>query len=107
LTRREYVLTRSAAADLRDIVRYTTATWGGAQRSAYIKQLEDAACEVAEGRGAFKELGSVLPGLRVKAAGRHYIFCLPQAKGPALILAILHERMDLMARLQVRLRENA
>ena len=33
----------------------------------------------------------------------HYIFCLPRDDAPALIVAILHERMDLMARLADRL----
>jgi toxin ParE1/3/4 len=45
-------------------------------------------------------MNSLLPGLRMKAVGRHYIFCLPQTNGPALILAILHERMDVILRLK-------
>lgn len=42
-------------------------------------------------------------GLRVKQAESHYIFCLARTGRPALILAILHERMNLMARLKRRL----
>ena len=33
----------------------------------------------------------------------HYVFCLPRETAPALIVAIFHERMDLMARLADRL----
>jgi len=33
----------------------------------------------------------------------HYVFCLPREDGPALVVAIFHERMDLMTRLADRL----
>jgi plasmid stabilization system protein ParE len=103
VTRRPYVLTKGAADDLRGISRYTAETWGEAQRRAYVQQLQEAASEVAEGRSVFRDWGAVLPGLRVKATGSHYIFCLSRPGRPALILAILHERMDLITRLKRRL----
>ncbi|KAG0163657.1 hypothetical protein DFQ28_011355 [Apophysomyces sp. BC1034] len=93
---RPYVLTKGAAADIREITRYSVEKGGDSQCRAYIKQIEKAAREVATGKELFKDMSSLLPGLRVKAVGRHYIFCLPQASGPALILAILHERMDIV-----------
>jgi len=100
---RPYVLTRGAAADLRGIIRYSAEKWGEAQSLAYAAQLEAAACEVALGQGVFKQADDLLAGLRVRQAGKHILFCLPRPKQPALILAILHERMDLMARLKDRL----
>jgi len=100
---RPYVLTRGAAADLRGIVRYTVEQWGEVQCKAYIAQLEDAGCELAKGQGPYKELDELHPGLRVRLVGRHYLFCLPRTGEPALILAILHERMDIMTRLKNRL----
>ena len=100
---RPYVLTKGAAADIRKITRYTVEKWGSAQCRAYIEQIEHAASEVATGRGVFKDMSSLLPGLRMKAAGQHYIFCVPQTSSPALILAVLHEKMDLIARLKNRL----
>ena len=103
MSRRPYVLTQGAAADLRDISRYTAETWGEAQRRAYVQRLQDAVIEFAEGRGMFKDWNAVLPGLRVKVAGSHYVFCLSRPDRQALILAILHERMDLIARLKRRL----
>ena len=33
----------------------------------------------------------------------HYVFCLPHGSAPALVVAIFHERMDLMVRLSERL----
>ena len=44
-----------------------------------------------------------MPGLRLATAGRHCLFSLARPAAPALILAILHERMDLMTRLKGRL----
>ncbi len=98
-----YLLTHSAAADLREVVRYTLKAWGESQCQAYIAQIEEAAEELARGHGVYKRRDDLLPGLRVRRAGHHYVFCLPDDDQPALILAILHERMDLIARLQERL----
>jgi len=98
-----YRLTRSAAADLHKVVRYTMQQWGKTQCQAYIAQIEAAAKELAFGKGVYKSRDDLLPGLRVRRAGKHYLFCIPRRNKPALILAILHERMDMIARLQERL----
>jgi len=101
---RPYVVSKGAAADLREITRYTVGNWGEAQCRIYIADLEKAAEAVAKGEGVFKDMSSLLPGLRMASCGKHYIFCMPQTGAPSVILAILHERMDLMARLKSRLR---
>jgi plasmid stabilization system protein ParE len=66
-------------------------------------ELEQRATALARGQGVFKDMSPLLPGLRVAACGSHFIFCLPRPDAPALVLAILHERMDIMARLKSRL----
>jgi toxin ParE1/3/4 len=101
--KRPHVYAKAAAADLRAIARYTIDRWGHAQARKYIQDLDDASAAVATGRAAFKDLSAMHPGLRSLQAGSHYIFCLSRAGRPALILAILHERMDLMSRLKGRL----
>jgi len=100
---RSYVLTKGAEADLRDITHYTVAQWGTEQCLTYIAALEEAAENIARGQGVFKDMSSLIPGLRVATSGKHYIFCVPQSGAPAFILAILHERMDVLARLKSRL----
>jgi len=102
---RPYVLGKSAAADIREITRYTTANWGEERCRLYIAAIEAKATALACGQGHFKEMNTLLPGLRVAACGKHYIFCLPRQNAPALILAILHERMDMLAHLRLRLTE--
>jgi len=100
---RPYVLTHGAAGDLNEIVRYTSKNWGQAQCRAYVSRIESAATELAYGQGVFRNRGDLVPGLRVRRVEHHYVFCLPRIDQPALILAILHERMDMIARLKSRL----
>ncbi len=98
-----YLLTDAAETDLREIIRYTRRQWGDAQVRSYVARLEQGIERLAAGEGVFKELGAIHPALRVAHCGHHWVFCLPREDAPALIVAILHERMDLMARLAGRL----
>lgn len=98
-----YTLTSDAEADLRGIIRHTRKEWGATQVRSYVAKLEAGIMRVAAGQGAFRELDALYPALRVARCEHHYIFCLPRENAPALIVAILHERMDLMARLAGRL----
>lgn len=101
---RSFVYAPEAQAELREIVRYTARQWGAAQARVYARQIDEAADDLATGRGIFKDFGAVLPGLRVKAVGSHFVFCVLRSGKPALVLAVLHQRMDLMARLKARLK---
>lgn len=100
---RSSVYGREAQAELSEIVRYTAQQWGAAQARAYARQIDEAAEDLALGQGVFKDWSAVLPGLRVKAVGSHFVFCVVRPGKLALVLAILHQRMDLMARLKGRL----
>ncbi len=98
-----YVLSKSAAADLRATVRYTQKRWGRDQVVAYVRQLQNGIERLASGGSDGKDLSELYPGLRMLHCQSHYIFCLPRDHAPALIVAIFHERMDLIARLASRL----
>ena len=58
---------------------------------------------VAAGQAPFRDVGGLYPGLRVARCEHHFVFCLPREGAPALVVAIFHERMDLMVRLADRL----
>lgn len=103
MTRPGYVLTRAAETDLRGVIRHTRKEWGDAQVRRYVAKLEQGMARLAAGQGAFKELDEVHPALRVAHCEHHYVFCLPREQDPALIVAILHERMDLLVRVAERL----
>jgi plasmid stabilization system protein ParE len=98
-----YVLSSSAEADLREIVRYTQKQWGISQTRIYLAKLRTGIEMLAIGQGAFKDMSELYPLLRIARCEHHYIFCLPRDGAPSIIVAIFHERMDLMARLQSRL----
>lgn len=100
---RPYVLTLAAADDLRAIVRYTRKQWGDTQVRSYMTRLERGIVRLATGQAAFRDMSYLHTGLRMSHCEHHYIFCLPRHDGLALIVAIFHERMDLMARLENRL----
>lgn len=101
----DYVLTEAAESDLRAIVRYTRKQWGNAQVRQYIAKLEQGMASLASGQGVFKDMSDLFPDLRMGWYEHHYIFCLPRERAPTLIVAIFHERMDLMTRLDDRLKE--
>jgi plasmid stabilization system protein ParE len=100
---KHYVVARGAAADLKAITRYTVDEWGESQCRNYMAKLEQAAEALANGDGVFKDMSSLYPGLRMVLCEKHYIFCLPRHGALPLIVAILHERMDIMRRLSARL----
>ncbi len=101
---RTHVLAPAAAADLREIARYTQDQWGDAQARRYAAQIDEGCAALAAGKPPCKDLGHLLPGLRSKLVGSHFVFGLVRESRPTLILAVLHERMDLMQRLSQRLR---
>jgi hypothetical protein len=65
--------------------------------------LEQGITRLVAGDGRFKDLSEIHPALRMAQCEHHYVFCLPRLDRPALIVAILHERMDLIVRLAGRL----
>ena len=100
-----YILTTEAESDLRSVIHYTRAQWGAAQLRRYVSALERGIANLAEGKGPFKDMSALHPALRMARCEHHYVFCLLREDAPALIVAILHERMDLMQRLAGRLNE--
>ena len=70
-----------------------------------VSGLERVIATLAESRGSFKDMSALYPALRMARCQHHYVFCLPREDAPALIVAIFHERMDLVKRLVDRLKE--
>lgn len=100
----KYVLLPAAEADLRDIIRYTRKQWGDAQTRTYVTKLQRGIERMADGQDLFKDMTALYPGLRMLRCEHHYIFSLPRDNAPLAVVAIFHERMDLMMRLADRLK---
>lgn len=98
-----YELAPAAEADLREIARYTLWQWGKRQARRYLRLLEAGLRKIAEGRAVFRTFSARYPQVRVSRCQHHYVFYLhPEGQKPR-ILAVLHENMDLLARLGDRL----
>ena len=98
-----YELSNKAKQDLDKIIEYTVEKHGGSQMFRYVDQIEQAAEKLAAGSCHYKKLESIHSQLRIKKAGKHYVFGLMRSNNPMLVLAIFHEQMDLMRRLEGRL----
>jgi toxin ParE1/3/4 len=98
-----YILSPGAERDLANIANYTAGHWGEPQARTYAKKLHGSIQKVALGVHPYKDMGHLHPNLRMARCEHHCILCLPQQDAPALIIAILHERMDLIERLKRRL----
>ena len=84
-------------------MRYTRRAWGDAQAREYADTLKRGIEGVVSGQLRSKAMSDLHPGLRVAHCRHHYIFYLPRHNAPTWVVAILHERMDLIARIESRL----
>ncbi|MCO6384605.1 MAG: type II toxin-antitoxin system RelE/ParE family toxin [Vannielia sp.] len=98
-----YDLTVSAEADVVEIWQYTARTWSEAQAQAYHAELQGCFSRLA--LGPFRRFDDIAPGLRSCRVGRHVVFWLAAAGKVPQVIAVLHERMNLFARLADRLRD--
>lgn len=88
-----YRLTRAARQDLAEIGRYTERRWGGAQRRAYLAQLDARMDLLVDHPQMGMARDDVRPGYRCLREGRHLIF-YRGAAGTVEIVRVLHQRMD-------------
>lgn len=98
-----YELTQAAEEDLKDIALYTVSKWGVKQATRYGALLDSHFEAIGNGKARTRIFLTHRPELRVSRVERHYVFHLERESTGPLILAVLHENMDLMARLRARL----
>ncbi len=96
-----YRLTSSAQEDLIGIWLYTLETWGEQQADRYQDELHGCFERLASGMGYAKPLPG-MDGVKSHHCRHHYVFFLERPE-EIIILAVFHERMDLMRRLRERL----
>ena len=98
-----YDLTPAAEADLEEIARYTTLEWGPEQATRYIDKLHECFQKIAKKRVIGKTFSKRFPNVSVTRCEHHYMFYLHVKQTKPVIIAVLHERMDMLARLKDRL----
>ncbi len=101
-----YEFTPDAEADLEEIAEYTLREWGAAQQMRYAELLEAGFERIAEGTAISRSVLEAFPYLYISRCEHHYIFYLrPGSDARPRIIAVLHERMDMIARIRRRLPE--
>ena len=103
--RPNYELAEAAEADLQSIALYTISKWGSKQAARYGIILDSPFEAIGTGRARSRVFLPHRPELRISHVEHHYVFYLDREKQCRLILAVLHEYMDLMTRLRARLRD--
>lgn len=98
-----YHLTSDAESDLKEILRYTLEKWGRAQALRYAESLDRCFVEIATKSRKSRTLRHSHPALHVTRCEHHYVFYLRSERQPPQIIAVLHERMDMLQRLKDRL----
>ena len=101
-----YEISKSAEKDWRSIVEYTFINFGKRQVEKYTKSLLKCLDDLTEDVGHKKEIDVSGHQVILKHCQKHYIFGLQRNDKPLLIIAILHEQMDLMQRLKNRLNKS-
>ncbi len=102
MTMVSYDLTPEAEEDLKNIIRYTIEQWGLEQAQRYVYLLESGFQKIADETAISRTFSQKYPDVYVTKCEHHFIFYLRRSSRP-LIIAILHERMDLVNRLKGRL----
>lgn len=98
-----YELTSQAESEIRDIIRYTFEQHGKKQALRYKNALQERFCAIAERAVHARPLSERYSQILVTRCEHHYIFYIhPEGKTPRII-ALLHERMDMLTRLKDRL----
>ncbi|WP_075342481.1 type II toxin-antitoxin system RelE/ParE family toxin [Tenacibaculum agarivorans] len=98
-----FVLSFEAELDLENIVEYTIRKHGEDQILKYVTQLQEDTEQLALGMGHYKQLTDIHPKLRMVKSGKHYVFGITRENDLMIVIAILHERMNLVQRLKNRL----
>lgn len=99
-----YTFTRSAQNDLRDIAIYTSKQWGRDQAFKYAGDLDQCFEAIVNGHIIEKAVSKNTPDIFYHRMQKHIIFYQKLENNDLIILAILHEKVDLMKRLQDRLK---
>ena len=99
----EYRLTPDAEDDLHQIARYTLSEWGPEQQRRYEGFLVACFRAISKRDAVERSVFEHRDDFRVSRCRHHYIFFMRSDETTALVLAVFHERMDLVERFRERL----
>lgn len=95
-------VSREAANDLEDIWLYTVEHWSVEQADRYLGLLKGGFDLILNDPKAGRDFGDVRDGYLALGVGSHLIFYRLHLADPTVeIIRVLHERMDIKARLEL------
>ena len=98
-----YHTTPEAEEDLKQIARYTLKTWGKQQSLKYAALLQACFEKIANRTVIAREFSKNYPQVKFVRCEHHYVFYVDFENRSPCIIAVLHEAMDIVARLEERL----
>ena len=98
---RSFTFSKEADQDLLEIWNYSFENWGLEQADLYLDLLEAGCQEIADGYAVTRSYKKIHKDLKSSRCQHHYIFYLHHQK--PVIIAFLHENMDLLERIRDRL----
>lgn len=101
----DYEFSLDAEADLLEIATYTIRTWGPIQARSYEAALVRSFEAIGKGTARYRRPLPHRPEIGVTRCEHHYVFFVHEESSHPLVVAVLHENMDLLARLLERIRE--
>lgn len=90
-----FVLSPAARRDLDGIWSYTVKRWGVDQAERYIRMIQTACNELAQGHRMTRSAEDIRPGYHRADVGSHVLFFRLLDTGVIDIVRILHQRMDM------------
>jgi toxin ParE1/3/4 len=97
-----YTLTRKALADINEIWVYTAENWSIEQADRYYNLIIDEIEYIAGNFEMARNFSNVRKGYRASKVKSHLVFFRELAGGGVEVVRVLHERMDIEARLDDR-----
>ena len=98
-----FSITEDAARDLDQILDYTFTNFGAKQAEKYKAHLQKCLDTLASGARVFRTKALLGETYKIMHCQKHYIIAIHGVHEPISIIAVFHERMDLMNRLKERL----
>lgn len=90
-----FLLSPAARADIESIWSHTVGRWGAGQAEQYLRLIQAACEELAQGTRLSRPADHVRPGYHRAEVGSHILFFRRGEAGGIDIIRILHQRMDI------------
>ncbi len=86
---------RAARRQISEIWRYSAPLWGEKRADEYLRAIDAAIRDVAEGRRSARPCDHLLAGLTRVSVGSHHVYFMLDRKNDVLhVVVVLHQRMD-------------